>query len=75
MKLYTKKEECCGCGVCYSMCPVGAIVMQEDERGFQYPVIKEEKCIGCLKCVKVCALKARRNCVYGERYERKKSNL
>lgn len=53
--LYDKKENCCGCFACYSVCTVNAIAMVEDEEGFLYPVIDEDKCIKCLKCVSSCA--------------------
>ncbi|MGN1126516.1 MAG: 4Fe-4S binding protein [Ruminococcus sp.] len=29
--LYSKKEECCGCTACYSVCPQSAISMVADE--------------------------------------------
>ena len=28
--LYQKKEECCGCAACYSVCPKNAITMKAD---------------------------------------------
>lgn len=52
--LYERKEDCCGCGACYSVCPKGAIVMEEDEEGFEYPKINVEMCVGCNQCVDVC---------------------
>lgn len=55
--LYESKYDCCGCGACYSVCPVGAITMEADEEGFQYPVINREICIDCKKCETVCPLK------------------
>ena len=51
-----KKEECCGCSACYNICPKNAIHMQEDEKGFKYPVIDKEKCINCGLCQKVCPI-------------------
>lgn len=50
-----KKQECCGCGLCYEKCPKKAIQMTEDEYGFLYPVIDREKCIECGICKKICA--------------------
>ena len=55
--LYNKKEECCGCSACLSICPKKAISMIADEEGFLYPFINQEKCIACYKCLKVCAFK------------------
>lgn len=48
------KNNCCGCGVCSSVCPTNAIEMCTDEEGFKYPEIKKEKCIGCGLCEKRC---------------------
>lgn len=56
--LYNRKEECCGCTACYAICPKFAILMVEDEEGFEYPQIDESKCIRCYHCIKVCPIKA-----------------
>lgn len=55
--LYSKKEKCCGCGVCVAICPLGAIALSRDEEGFEYPSINKEICVKCGKCMKVCAFK------------------
>ncbi len=55
--LCSDKRTCCGCAACYSVCPVGAITMKPDEKGFPYPVIEEEICIRCQKCILICAFK------------------
>lgn len=52
-----KKEDCCGCTACESICPIGCITMQPDEEGFVYPYIDTDKCIDCHKCEKVCPIK------------------
>lgn len=52
--LFVEKKECCGCGACYSVCPVGAIHMERDEEGFLYPEIDENKCKRCGLCKKCC---------------------
>lgn len=58
MKLYQKKEECCGCSMCENACPINIIHMEKDELGFMYPVvINENLCLECGKCLKVCPLK------------------
>ena len=55
--LFTKKEECCGCTACYAICPQSAIMMIEDEEGFEYPKVDETKCLGCYICLEVCPMK------------------
>ena len=55
--LYDEKENCCGCGACFAICPVNAIAMKEDEEGFQYPFVNENKCFKCYRCVIVCPMK------------------
>lgn len=55
--LCSVKATCCGCAACYSVCPVGAITMVADEKGFPYPKIDEGVCIRCQKCISVCAFK------------------
>ncbi len=56
--IYDKKEHCCGCSACYSICPVQAISMKLDDEGFLYPVADAEICIRCYKCESVCVFKA-----------------
>ena len=55
--LFAEKIECCGCEACYAICPKKAIIMQSDEEGFRYPVVKENVCIKCYQCIKVCPIK------------------
>ena len=55
--LFTNKQNCCGCSACFSICPVNAISMVEDEEGFLYPKVDHSKCIKCFRCLKVCAFK------------------
>lgn len=49
-----QKANCTGCYACFSVCPRNAIIMQEDEEGFQYPDIDEKRCIQCEACSRVC---------------------
>lgn len=51
------KEDCCGCGACYSICPKQCITMQYDNEGFSYPCIDTNKCINCGLCEKTCPIK------------------
>ena len=55
--LFRRKEECCGCGACFSVCTQNAISMNEDDEGFEYPQLNDDACIGCFMCIKVCPLK------------------
>lgn len=51
-----RKEECCGCTACYSICPKNCIEMKEDNEGFLYPEVDKTKCINCGLCEKVCPI-------------------
>lgn len=53
--LFQREEDCCGCGACASACPVQAITMLPNDKGFLYPRIDETVCIRCGRCTKVCA--------------------
>ncbi len=46
--------ECPGCGACDNCCPVDAIKMQPDYKGFLFPKIDPNKCIHCGRCVESC---------------------
>ena len=48
------KDNCCGCYACYNICPVNAITMARDEKGFSYPEIDRDLCINCGLCYDVC---------------------
>lgn len=47
-------KNCTGCTACASICAKGCISMQEDAKGFVYPVIDESLCVDCGTCTKVC---------------------
>lgn len=49
-----EKEKCTGCTACKNICPVNAIKMKENTKGFLYPEIEQEKCIDCGLCQKTC---------------------
>lgn len=55
IELFKEKKNCCACSACVNACPKGAISMQEDERGFKYPVIDRKSCVECGACKRVCA--------------------
>lgn len=55
MLLYEKKDECCGCTACMSICPRLAITMIADEEGFLYPHINQALCVECSLCKQVCS--------------------
>ncbi|MBQ7410040.1 MAG: Coenzyme F420 hydrogenase/dehydrogenase, beta subunit C-terminal domain [Clostridia bacterium] len=51
-----EKKDCVGCRACEKICPQKAIIMQEDEEGFIYPIVLDDKCVKCGICKKVCPL-------------------
>ena len=48
------QNDCSGCGACVNVCPVNAILMTQDESGFNIPVVNLSSCIDCGKCNTVC---------------------
>ena len=52
--IYEKKNKCTMCEACSNICPVNAISIQNDEKGFGYPIINHDKCLECGLCKKVC---------------------
>ena len=52
--LKAKGFACTGCGACCSICPQGAISMQQDAEGFYIPVVDSAKCNNCMRCEKTC---------------------
>lgn len=49
-----KRNDCCGCSACYSICKHKAIIMQKDKYGFLYPIIDESNCNSCGLCYIIC---------------------
>ncbi len=49
-----KVKLCSGCGACKNICPVNAISIEFNKKGFYSPIINKEKCINCGKCLKIC---------------------
>jgi len=54
MIILSKKEDCCGCHACETVCPKNCIAMREDAEGFFYPETDIATCINCHLCEKVC---------------------
>ncbi|WP_296954769.1 Coenzyme F420 hydrogenase/dehydrogenase, beta subunit C-terminal domain [uncultured Dialister sp.] len=51
-----EKQNCCGCGACINICPVGALSYGKDDMGFTIPCIDEKKCIHCGACSSICPI-------------------
>ena len=49
-----EKTLCTGCGACSNKCPLGAIEIRPDEKGFFHPFVNENECIDCGLCYKIC---------------------
>ena len=49
-----KHEYCIGCSACFNACPVDAITLEPDDKGYFCRVVDFDKCIHCGKCAKVC---------------------
>jgi L-aspartate semialdehyde sulfurtransferase ferredoxin len=49
------EQRCTDCGACVTICPVGALVLDNLTRRVHF---YDNKCIACELCVKVCPVKA-----------------
>ncbi len=54
MIILNRKEDCCGCHACETVCPKNCIAMRADAEGFFYPETDASLCINCGLCEKVC---------------------
>jgi ferredoxin len=50
-----RQNDCTGCGICYDVCPHGAIAMPRDRA---YPRDVPRACTGCMDCVEECPFDA-----------------
>ncbi len=60
MELCNEKN-CCGCGLCVTICPKKAITLKENQDGYIYPIIDQSKCINCGLCKKKCIFQSESN--------------
>ena len=49
-----RKQDCCGCSACISICPIHCISFTIDREGFLYPEINKDICTNCNLCKRVC---------------------
>ncbi len=54
LKFEVNPDKCKNCGLCFKVCPVGAISWKKKEPA----VIDKEKCISCLSCYEACRFDA-----------------
>ena len=54
---WVNEDLCVGCSVCVDDCPVGAIILKDDQKA----VINEDECIRCGRCHDVCQQEAVRH--------------
>lgn len=50
------KNTCTGCMACKNICPKNAIIIKENNEGFNYPEIDNSLCINCGLCKKACPI-------------------
>lgn len=47
---------CTGCSACVSICPVGALTLQQDRVGYYISSFNPSKCINCNQCETICPI-------------------
>ncbi len=57
-------SKCTGCEACAAVCPEGAIRMEENVKGFFYPVVDPMRCNECDWCTDVCIKRGKRQLVH-----------
>ncbi len=61
-KIFSIKDTLCtGCSACINICPVNALELEMDNKGYYKPHILEEKCISCGLCDNVCPIINQKN--------------
>lgn len=49
------EESCTHCGACITICPSGALVVDEESRRVHF---EDDKCIACEMCINTCPVRA-----------------
>ncbi|MBP8784252.1 MAG: 4Fe-4S dicluster domain-containing protein [Synergistaceae bacterium] len=55
--VYVRVNDCKGCGICLSLCPVGILKFSKEynSRGVHYPEVTDaQKCTSCENCMIYC---------------------
>ena len=50
------RNQCSGCNLCQSICPLKCIKMVPDKKGYLFPQIDDDVCINCGKCYNSCPM-------------------
>ena len=55
-----RRNLCCGCAACASVCPRKCIEIRQNSEGFWRAAIEHSQCINCGKCLTVCPMISRK---------------
>lgn len=55
-KIIVDHEHCKGCGLCISVCKMGALTKSAEmnKSGYCYAIADPAKCVGCGMCYRMC---------------------